>query len=221
MCTFGFKGCCVKPSSFGAAGLRTTTRELLTSTFDGPGTSKQTPPKNHENTPRETKRAKMGAGDEKSAKYWAPHPSAPPFGAPPSGPISSGSHFFLGLAPPLGPHHDTHQIQNLIGQNWIGQNWIGQYWVWPRMDWPKSVSSHTPHHTHTHTPHNTPTPTTPHTHATHAHHTQHTQHTQQRNTTYKTLPSRKVVQGSPNQQQPQQQTQNKWGVGPRRVGPLS
>ena len=26
----------------------------------------------------------------------------------------------------MGPHHDTHQIQNWIGPHWIGPNWIGQ-----------------------------------------------------------------------------------------------
>ena len=86
----------------------------------------------------------MGAEDgEKSAKFWASHPSGPhpsglhpsnltfsrfaphpekppPFGAHYLGPITSGSHFFL--APHLlGPHHDTHQIQKQVGQNWIGK----------------------------------------------------------------------------------------------------
>ena len=69
---------------------------------------------------RETKRAKMGAGEEKqSATFWG----HPPFRA----------RFCLGLGPTfLGPHHDTHQIHT-----WIGQKWIGQNWFWPKLAGPK------------------------------------------------------------------------------------
>ena len=51
------------------------------------------PSKNHQNSTRrphrKTKRAKMGRGGTKNAKFWAPHPALTP-----SGPPYSGPHFF-------------------------------------------------------------------------------------------------------------------------------
>ena len=113
----------------GPPGFHTTVRELQTRTFGGPGPSNTTKiPR--EDTQRETKRAKMGAGEEKK--------KARNFGPPTlRGPI------FSGFGPhSLGHHHDTHQIQKCIGPNWIGQNWFwpklaGPRTRWPKMDWPK------------------------------------------------------------------------------------
>ena len=60
--------------------------------------------KHHQNStrrhPERQKERKWRREREKSAKFWALHPS--------------------------GHHHDTHQIQKWIGPKWIGQNWIGQ-----------------------------------------------------------------------------------------------
>ena len=84
-------------------GLHTTTRELQTCTFERPAL--QTPPKIHEKTPRERRKERIFRRErEKSAKFWAPHPSGPhffwvwashPSGLPPSWPPLS-----LGLGPP-------------------------------------------------------------------------------------------------------------------------
>ena len=71
---------CETPAALGPPGLHTTTRELFTYTFDGP-----------RRPHRETKRAKMGAGEgTKSAKFWP----LPPFGATPAGPHLAGPHLF-------------------------------------------------------------------------------------------------------------------------------
>ena len=69
MCTFGLSKTC---------------------TFERPGASNTTKiPR--EDTQRETKRAKMGAGERKSAKFWAPRPSGPrPAGPHPSRPTLQG-----------------------------------------------------------------------------------------------------------------------------------
>ena len=52
----------------------------------------QTPPKFHEKTPEREERMRFPVGErKKSAKFWAPHPSAPSLRAPnPSGPTFSG-----------------------------------------------------------------------------------------------------------------------------------
>ena len=84
------------------------------------------PPKFHENTQRDTKRTNMGAGEGKTKSEIFGHPS---------GSILWGPHFSwvwaLALQAPSSvrghfprPHHDTHQIQQWIGQNWIGPNWM-------------------------------------------------------------------------------------------------
>ena len=61
----------------------------------------QTPPKFHERTPRERKKKEnCGGKKEKSAKFWAPHPSGlhpsklHPSGSTLRGPTFSGLHFF-------------------------------------------------------------------------------------------------------------------------------
>ena len=83
MCTFGLSKTC---------------------TFERPGASNTTKiPR--EDTQRETKRAKMGAGEGKNAKFWALRPSAPPFkapdfGAPDFGAPPFGALLFPGLGPP-------------------------------------------------------------------------------------------------------------------------
>ena len=60
----------------------------------------QTPPKFHEKTPRERKRARMGAGEgKKNAHFWASHPSGPPPFGPPSAPHPSGPNFFQVWSP--------------------------------------------------------------------------------------------------------------------------
>ena len=62
----------------------------------------QTPPTFHEKTPREGRKERILRRDreKKSAKFWAPHPSAPD----PSGPHPSGPHpwgpTFSGFGPP-------------------------------------------------------------------------------------------------------------------------
>ena len=89
-----FSGCCVKPRP----------RRF------------QTPPKKHEKTPSETKRAKRGGRRKKTAKFLG----LPPFGAPPF-----RARFFWVWAL---WGRDTHQIQKWIGQKWIGPSWIGQNW---------------------------------------------------------------------------------------------
>ena len=74
---------------FGPQGLHTTARELQTCTFHAPGASK-TPPNFNERTPKRGKNGrKLWQEREKSAKFWASHPSRrhpsglPPFGWPP------------------------------------------------------------------------------------------------------------------------------------------
>ena len=98
-----------------------------------------------EDTQKETKRAKMVAGEGKQREILGPHPSGHFFWvwAHPSGPPSPPP-----LLPLSRPHHDTHQIQSWIGfgPNWIDQNWLwpklaGPKLVWPKRDWPKLVSS--------------------------------------------------------------------------------
>ena len=78
MCTFGLSGCRVK----------------------GPGAS-NTPKNSTEGPPREREeRKKIVAGEGKSAKFWAPHPSGPlrTLLLPPP------PHFFRVWGPTLGPH---------------------------------------------------------------------------------------------------------------------
>ena len=82
---------------------------------EGPGASK-----NHQNStrrhPERDKKSENGCGrGKKKARNFGP-------------PL------------PSGPHHDTHQIQNWIGQNWIGQNGIGQNQSLP----PKHLNGHKP-----------------------------------------------------------------------------
>ena len=126
MCTFVL---CEAPAALGPPGLHTTTREFQTCTLDGADAFKH-----HQNStrrpPERDKKSENGGIRKQHAKFWAPHPS---------GPISSGSHFFL-FGPHRGPTwvwagHDTHQIQKWIGQGLaqlglakigFGQNWFGQ-----------------------------------------------------------------------------------------------
>ena len=50
----------------------------------------------------------FGAPPFEAPPFGAPPFGAPPFGAQPFGPRPPcGAPFFLGLAPPFGPHHDT------------------------------------------------------------------------------------------------------------------
>ena len=72
MCTFGFLWLsCETPAASGPPGLHTTTRELKTYTFDGPGASKH-----HQKTtrrpPERQKDWKWSGRGKKSAKFWAP-----------------------------------------------------------------------------------------------------------------------------------------------------
>ena len=66
----------------------------------------QTPPKFHEKTPRERKRAKMEAGEGKKREMLAPTPSGPHRAGPHPAPLPlRPPHFFLGFGPsPFGPH---------------------------------------------------------------------------------------------------------------------
>ena len=70
------------PTRPGRRGSHTTTRELQTCTFERPGTSNTTKiPR--EDPQRGKKRTNFVAEREKSAKFWASHPSGPPpFGPP-------------------------------------------------------------------------------------------------------------------------------------------
>ena len=73
------------PAASGPPGLHTTTRELQTCTFQGPGASNTTKIPRKDPQERE-RRMKIVAGEGKqSAKFWASHPSGPH----PSGPTFS------------------------------------------------------------------------------------------------------------------------------------
>ena len=80
----------------GPPGFHTTARELQTRTFERPGASITTKiPR--ENPQRERRKNEISGGrEQKSAKFWAPHPSGPPpLRAPtPPGPHPSGPHPF-------------------------------------------------------------------------------------------------------------------------------
>ena len=106
---------------WGPPGFHTTTRELQTCTCQGPAL--QTPPKFHEKTPRERQKERnWGREKEKKARNFGPPTLRGPTLRAPTfsgfGPHPSAPH-------PSGLHHDTHQIQNWIGQN-FGQNWRGK-----------------------------------------------------------------------------------------------
>ena len=125
---------CETSAASGPPGLHTTARELQTRTFEFPGASNTTKiPR--EDSQRETKRAKMGAGEKKRAKFWAPHPSlSHPSGSHPScpalrGPALRGSALRGSIfsrfawAPPFGAPTMTHtRSKNELAKNWIGQN---------------------------------------------------------------------------------------------------
>ena len=78
-----------------------------------------------EDPQRERKRAKLREW-EKTQNFLAPILRPHLLGGHPSGRHPSGPDFFWVGPHPLGPHHDTHQIQKWIDQKWMGQNWIGQ-----------------------------------------------------------------------------------------------
>ena len=101
---------CETPAGLGPPGLHTTTRELQTCTFDGPGASNTTK-KPREDPQRETKRAKIVAGDGKKARNFGPATLAGPH---------------LALPHPLEHHHDTPDPK-LDRPNLD----------WPKLDWPK------------------------------------------------------------------------------------
>ena len=146
---------CETPRALGPPGLHTTTRELQTCTFESPGLRKHHQNSTRRHPERETKRAKMEAGErEKKSEILGP----PIFGAP-----KFRARFSLGLGPTLRsslfgpprsrpdllgpafwPHHDTHtSIHGLakiglakiglaklgFGQNWPGKNQDGQKWI--------------------------------------------------------------------------------------------
>ena len=106
----------------GPPGLHTTTRELQTCTFDGPGASKH----HQKTTRRHTVR-------DKKSETGGPHIL---------GPIShpSGLHFFWVWAPSFGAMTHTRSRNGLpkldwqnglakwVCQKWIGQKWNGQNW---------------------------------------------------------------------------------------------
>ena len=107
MCPCGLSGCRVKPRRL--RGRRGFTRQPKNSKREGSGASNTTKiPR--EDTQRETKRMKMGAGEGKKKREIL---GSPPFGAPPwhhppfLGPILFGPFFFWVWAPPFGDHHDT------------------------------------------------------------------------------------------------------------------
>ena len=99
-----------------------------------------------EDTQRDTKRAKKVAGGKKSAKFWALptlrlHPSAPPFGAHPSGPTLLGPIFsgfgpntlrLTTLAHPLGPHPSEPDFFPTL--------WVRTLAPDPELDWPKLLA---------------------------------------------------------------------------------
>ena len=115
MCTFGVLGLsCETPAAppNRAAGARTRQPENSKRAHLSV-LALQTPPKFHEKTPREGRKERILRRDreKKSAKFWAPHPSAPhrsnphPSGPHPSGPPPFGSSTlwgptFSGLGPP-------------------------------------------------------------------------------------------------------------------------
>ena len=84
MCTFGLSGCRVKPRRFRGRRLAHDSPRTPNMHISGPRPSK-TPPKFHGRTSREGRKERILRRDreKKSAKFWAPHPSGPPFGAPP------------------------------------------------------------------------------------------------------------------------------------------
>ena len=103
MCTFGLSTLRVKPPAAPKPpGLHTTTRELRTCTFQGPGASNTT--KIQRKDPQEMERRMKKAGEEKKKREilgLPPHPSGPhPSGPHPSGPHPSGAPPFG--APPFG-----------------------------------------------------------------------------------------------------------------------
>ena len=91
-------GCCrvETPAALGPPGLHTTTRELQTCTFEGPGAANTTKIPRKDPLERKKERKLWRAREKKSAKFWASQPSglhpwgAPPFGAPPRDPSSAG-----------------------------------------------------------------------------------------------------------------------------------
>ena len=135
------------PAASGPPGLHMTARELQTRTFEGSGASNTTKiPR--EDTQRD-KKSENGAGEEKKARNFR----LPPFGAPPFNPPPTFSGFGPSpfkpplspcLAPPSGPHHDTHTH---IQIDWPRIDWPKLDWPkvvksgWPKRDWPKSVPS--------------------------------------------------------------------------------
>ena len=154
MCTFGLSGCRVNPGGPtrpGRRGSHTTARELQTCTFHGPGASNTTKiPRKDPKREKEERKLWREKG-EKSAKFWAPHPSGlhpsgstlrgPPFGAP----------LFLGLGlhprylHPLGAPLCGPKIQHpKIGRsrNWpkskLAEVEIGRSRNWPKSNWPNS-----------------------------------------------------------------------------------
>ena len=117
--TFGLSGCRVKLQRLWA-------REPQTRTFEGSGASNTTKiPR--EDTQRETKRARMGAGEEKKREILGPPQiGAPPFGAPPRAPPfgahPSGPH-------PSGPHPSGHQTSGPHPSE-LHPSGPDFFWVW-------------------------------------------------------------------------------------------
>ena len=125
-------------------GFHTTTRELNSCTFEGPGASK-TPPKFHEEAPRETQKERDGSGrGKKKARnfgpptlrgapffwVWGLHLSGPPpfcvweppFGAPP-----------FGRRAQRGPPRLSSQSRD----GWANRL---KHQFWPKSSWPKSAT---------------------------------------------------------------------------------
>ena len=110
---------CETPAALGPSGLHTTTRELQTCTFDGPGASKHHQKTTRRHTVRE-KKSETGGGRRKKKREIL---GLPPFGAPPFGAPPFGARFFLGLGPTLWAMTHTRSRNGLakIGLAQIGQ----------------------------------------------------------------------------------------------------
>ena len=103
------------PAASGPPGLHTTTRELQSAHLSAPAL--QTQPKFHEKTKqeRETKRAKMRAGEGKKREILGPPPFGPPlFGPQPLWAPTLRAPTLSGLGPhPTGPHSSNPHPSNL------------------------------------------------------------------------------------------------------------
>ena len=119
---------CETPAASGPRGLHTTTRELQTCTFVGPGASKHHPKTTRRPEEREKERNWWWETEEK-ARNFGPSTlrGATLWGPKPSGPNPSGPDVFWVWA----AHHDTHQIQGLA-KNGLAKTGLAKVGPFPR-----------------------------------------------------------------------------------------